>query len=869
MSNWIKSVRCLFFALTLLKLTVSSDAIAVDRSNMIDSIQINGVPSEWIESLRAVSGVLPGEDYIPERAERGANRLKEFFENKGYVNSQLTYAFRTLPAEIATSSKKTGLIYDVNLGKPIPILSIDYLFLGGTVTDLQLGRIRSAVDFIETEAFDRDRIKEMRRSIESVLALLSFIDSRVIKVENDLKEAGVKVQFEIELGQRVAFSVQGNEFFTRSELMAMIEAQRAVGLGRDYVNVLQTLMKSRYVEQGFRSVLITPYSFEARQDDPRKILFSIQEGPRSKIKSLKFDGNEVFSATQLEDLFYKNAHDRIVSRVYNEQMVDQAAKSMIEEVRRFGYLSAKMIALRTEELNKKGEVLIHIFISEGLQTRVDQVQFQGNQVLSSEQLGRWFGFKSGDPMNLLKLEEGLERIKREYRNLGYLDVKVISENESTLVSYSEKNQKVDLSLLLEEGLQSRLSAVRVFGNEKTNREVILREIQIQTGEPLSEQLLTESEERLRRLGIFSQVVTELVDDPTATAGWKVLKVTVQEATPGNVGFGAGYRNDLGLRLFSEITYANLWGKNHSWVFNLSGNRRLELYRFLEYSAQFSYIWPWLMLGETTFRPSLSIERRQFIQFSAQTSSLTASLDRPLWKRIGLSGGIVYSLENIRQFDAVNKDDNQQLRIGALTPNFRIDLRDNPLVPRKGFYAINSFEYAHPSLGAQGDPIPVSYGRYQLRMDGYIEATSKLVWYTSFRGGLLKNFANVIDDNGQINPKIKIPLIKQFALGGVNSLRGFNLQEINVQTNDVQGSLSFVNYRTQFDYFVSQNLSFGPFLDAGNLTLDRVVFGALRYGAGIGMRYATPVGPVNFDWGFKLSPRPGEDTSVFYFSLGVI
>jgi outer membrane translocation and assembly module TamA len=128
-------------------------------------------------------------------------------------------------------------------------------------------------------------------------------------------------------------------------------------------------------------------------------------------------------------------------------------------------------------------------------------------------------------------------------------------------------------------------------------------------------------------------------------------------------------------------------------------------------------------------------------------------------------------------------------------------------------------------------------------------------------------------DGTPDPRVTIPLIKQFALGGVNSLRGYIEQELNVQADDperrVQGYMTYVNYRTQLDFLLSQSLSFGPFLDAGNLQVDAFSLGNLRYGTGIGLRYLTPVGPVNFDWGFKLFPRPNEDTNVFYFSLGVI
>ena len=363
-----------------------------------------------------------------------------------------------------------------------------------------------------------------------------------------------------------------------------------------------------------------------------------------------------------------------------------------------------------------------------------------------------------------------------------------------------------------------------------------------------------------------------------------MKVSVQEATPGNIGAGIGYRNDLGVRVFSEFTYANLWGNNQAFVFNLAANRRVNVFNlnggeavngfhFVEFTAQASYIWPWFTLGETTFRPNLTAERRQYINFDAETFAVSASLERMLYKPIKLTGSLTYTLEKIRQFRAPVDQDNSQVRIGSITPSFRVDLRDNPLSPHRGFFGLTSFEYASPYLGAQQDPVPVSYGRLQVRTDFYTDVLPRVILYGSARGGWLRNFISPYRADGSIDPNQVIPLIKQFTLGGVSSLRGYVDQELNVQAGDLNRKVvnfeTYVNYRTQMDFLVGQNLSFGPFLDAGNIQVDNFSFGYLRYGTGIEMKYLTPVGPVNFDWGFKLFPRPGEETNVFYFSLGVI
>jgi outer membrane protein insertion porin family len=494
--------------------------------------------------------------------------------------------------------------------------------------------------------------------------------------------------------------------------------------------------------------------------------------------------------------------------------------------------------------------------------------------MATSQLEKSLAILEGDPLDLSKLEDGLDRIKRDYRNLGYLDFRFTNEVASTtpIVSYSEKNQFAYLTFELSEGAIYTVGGVEIFGNDSTRLKVIEREVRLHEGDPVSESKMIETEERLRRLGVFSQVNLEL-KPKDGEPRQRILKISVQEAIPGNTTAGLGFRNDLGVRGFGGLSYSNLWGLNHTWAMDLTVNRRITNYRFVEYRAQMNYTLPWVFAGDTTLRPGISAEKRQYLEFDAETFAFNATLERMLLRSIKLSGALGYTLERIRQFNAIDSTQDQQITIGSITPTLRLDLRDNPLTPKSGLFAMTSFEYANSFLGTQSNPVPISYGRYQVRTDLYWNFVPEVVWFGSFRGGWLKNFVNPYQANGTLDSRINVPLIKQFALGGVNSIRGFSEQEINVQASDrdrrVQGFLTYVNYRTQIDFFPSPQVSIGPFLDAGNLQTDSFSLGNLRFGSGIGLRYMTPVGPVNFDWGFKLFPRAGETPNVFYFSLGVI
>jgi outer membrane translocation and assembly module TamA len=84
-------------------------------------------------------------------------------------------------------------------------------------------------------------------------------------------------------------------------------------------------------------------------------------------------------------------------------------------------------------------------------------------------------------------------------------------------------------------------------------------------------------------------------------------------------------------------------------------------------------------------------------------------------------------------------------------------------------------------------------------------------------------------------------------------------------------LTYINLRTQLDLPFIGDLKFAPFLDAGNLFLDDTLRANpfLRAGAGAGLHYMTPVGPLNLDFGYNLNRKGNEPSSQIHFSVGLI
>ncbi|HEY3665815.1 MAG TPA: BamA/TamA family outer membrane protein, partial [Polyangiaceae bacterium] len=138
----------------------------------------------------------------------------------------------------------------------------------------------------------------------------------------------------------------------------------------------------------------------------------------------------------------------------------------------------------------------------------------------------------------------------------------------------------------------------------------------------------------------------------------------------------------------------------------------------------------------------------------------------------------------------------------------------------------------------------------------------------------------------------------FFMGGVDSLRGFLQDSLVPQDiakrllnpssglvlNDVviRGGDIFVNPRAELRIPVGNSVETALFLDAGNLWTDptRVQPLDLRYAVGTGLRIATPIGPLVFDYGFNVdrvlddlfpkrdNQRFWEDLGAFHFSIGL-
>ena len=186
-------------------------------------------------------------------------------------------------------------------------------------------------------------------------------------------------------------------------------------------------------------------------------------------------------------------------------------------------------------------------------------------------------------------------------------------------------------------------------------------------------------------------------------------------------------------------------------------------------------------------------------------------------------------------------------------------RDRPFLTTKGSVNSLTFESAGGILG--GD---VGFNKVLARTAWYFPLFWKTVFLAQGRGGYIDG------KSGE-----KLPVYHKFRIGGINTVRGFEAFAISPKdplTGDSVGGEEFaiLNLEYRFPLLKEQGIVGLGFFDAGNVFTDdpnAVTVSGLRTGAGVGIRWFSPAGPLRLEYGRNLDPLPGEDSGQFEFTMG--
>ena len=447
----------------------------------------------------------------------------------------------------------------------------------------------------------------------------------------------------------------------------------------------------------------------------------------------------------------------------------------------------------------------------------------------------------------------------------------------------------------------RLNAVEIFAPDNVEAIVLDREIDLRPGDIITPKKIEKVRESLRQLGLFSTVDVELRPLTTHNSEELVnLFIRVKEKKFGIVEFAPGYRTDLGFKVSSTVTYNNLLQRNIIAAFKLQANLRdsndgldpsrvSSNNRKLEGMIETSLVEPYLFNYPVVAELTVGNEAKRFYAFDANITRVTAGVSRNIWERVEL--GLTYKFEFINQVDATDLKDSGFIQIGSFTPSIGYDQRDSKQKTTKGFYLGLSYQLAKPEFGSRRDQdLTIDYSKIIASSKFYYPLHPIIVLALSLGVGLEMNHrqdivwntdrtAPLLTSDGRPRTLGNIPSIDVFRLDGPYNVRGYSDREINrlgsgkdINDEVIQDHAYFVNIKVEPRYFYSDNIVMGPFWDAGRLFTNGPFSKSLRSSFGITVKYMTPIGSLDFDYGIKLFPgkRPdggSEQISRFHLSVG--
>jgi translocation and assembly module TamA len=434
--------------------------------------------------------------------------------------------------------------------------------------------------------------------------------------------------------------------------------------------------------------------------------------------------------------------------------------------------------------------------------------------------------------------EELQRIEGELLNHlwdeGYLGAEI--RNREVRADFEERTAKAVFKV--HSGPQSRYGDVEVSGAERTDPDFIRQYRPFTEGEIASRDDLDDYRERLASTGLFSSV--EVAPKLPEENGRTDILVRVGERPRRTIGGGLSYATDIGPGLTAFWENRNLLRRGETFRADLVASAPVQ-----ELSAGFRKDRPQLP-GYYTLGVVLRNEDTD--AFNAQTFEIGGSIAK-LWldDRLTTEGGLRYQYSDIRNRESEEDQDfrdvvTRSTAFSAVSVPLSViwNSQDSVLDPQDGW--LGGFNVT-PFVGT------TNFAR--------IEATAvDRVFWGEDDGGTLAGRARIGAIYGA--NRSDIPPTERFFAGGGGSIRGYAFQEaspIDRVSGNILGGGSIAELNIEVRQHVTDSIELAAFTDMGGaFTANTPDFENILVGAGLGVRYHTPIGPIRVDFAIPLDRR---------------
>ena len=589
------------------------------------------------------------------------------------------------------------------------------------------------------------------------------------------------------------------------------------------------------------------------------LVFEVNEGPLTEIRSIGFVGNKRFSDRRLRKIVQtkESAWYRFLTGgdTYDPDRLTFDRELLRQHYLAQGYADFRVASAIAELAPDRKGFFVTFTIEEG-----ERYKFRGIDVvvrlpnLEVEHLRSLIHTQEGDWYDADAVDSAIENLTDELGSLGYAFVDIRPR-----VRRDRDSRTIDVTFDVQEGPRVYIERINVSGNVRTLDRVIRREFQLVEGDAFNTSKIRRSRRRIRNLGFFERV--ELTNVPGSSVDKTVVNVKVAERSTGELSFGVGFSSTAGILADTSIRERNLLGRGQDLKFSISFGQ-------LSQQLELSFTEPYfldrrLAAGFDAFKRSRDLQ----VASSFDKDSLglkfrgTYSITQPL------SQSLKYT---IREDEVTNIESNASLLIkqqegtsvtSLIGQSLIYDRRDRRFQPTTGWFAKLSNDFAGLGGNVKYIRTTVSGGKYYSITDGVVVG---LTAETGYIVGLDQD----------------VRIVDRYFVGGKN-LRGFAGAGIGprdrMSEDSLGGNISYTgSVELRFPLGLPDELAITgrAFADIGGLTdIDgadtSLIFdeNSVRASVGTGIGWRSPFGPIRMDLAFPLLKEDFDKTEVFRFSFG--
>jgi outer membrane protein insertion porin family len=724
----------------------------------------------------------------------------------------------------------------------LPALEHAILIDGNTL--VEEATIRARIQSREGAAFDPEQIT---RDVRSIYELGFFQD---IQVDAEGFEGGLQVTFNVvekPIVRSIAF--EGTDKVSEKDIRDKLDFAARSVYSAETTALIVRQIKEIYREKGFYNVEIQPKT-EPVGKGAVKLLLVIVEGEKYRVASIRFEGNEAFTDNQLRKVIETKKRNLFSLLTGSGRLVDEVLEEDRQRVLNYyqdhGYLEARVANPQVVVRKKEKELLIVIPLTEGDQYRLGKLDLSGDDLIPLEDIKEIFESREGEIFRRSTFSGDLFTLNKLYTERGYAYVKV--DYASRL---NPEQRIIDVIIEVKKGNQARIGTIVITGNIATRDKVIRRNISFKEGDLFNSADLRKSRRTVMNLGFFESV--DLIPRPRGD-DFIDIDIELKEKLTGAFSLGFGYSSEEQLSGQIRVAESNLFGRGQSL-------QLMAEYGSIRKSYSISFGEPAVWDSRFSFGFKIYDTMKEYDEYDRESLGGHLTFGRSIGEFY--RGYLSFKHETVDVSDVAEdagliiRDQEGKATTNSIALTFTRDSRDNYFNPTRGNRTILYGEYAGGFLG--GDNY---FTKFTAESGQYFPLWWKLVFMTKVRLGSIEGF------DGRITP-----IYERFFVGGINSVRGFESRSIGPK--DINGDPIGGNRELVFNNEIivplspEEGLNLVVFFDAGNTWLkeQNIDITDLRTGAGLGIRWLSPMGPFRLEWGWNLKPRGDEPGGDWAFAVG--